>query len=264
MVTKTAVIILCEKAVLIWAIPPLLPQPPDFFDHNPTHMPPLFTILLPVISRHPQSKDWNTISSWYFGSSQPLYFNFVCQDSKLQRFQILLQPDLSAASLHDINVSEQTHDINYVVFRDYMICEDTLVSCWTYSDDWDQFGCGAYMGLMSPPFANGISHSGPAAKMLLPGIEYISIFSLCPASGRIVHLDNNNSVAVLDFFWYICHGHGIAQKLLFKRCSKSPQWFDWFFKFNEKDIEMKRTHVVNVERTMHVFEMFFPYFKFFK
>ena len=200
MATKTAVIILCGEAVLICAIPPLLPQPPDFFDHNPTHMPSLFTIPFPDISRHPPRKDWNTMSPWYFGSSQPLYFDMLCQDFKLHRFQISLQPDLSAASLHVINVSEQTpHDFDYVIFKNYRICEDTLVSCWTYSD-WDYYQCGIYTGLTSPPFANDISHGGPAAKMLLPDIEYKSVLFLCPASGRVVRLDNNNSVAVLDFF----------------------------------------------------------------
>jgi hypothetical protein len=33
-----AVIVLCEEAVLIYAIPPLSPQPPYFFDHNPTYL----------------------------------------------------------------------------------------------------------------------------------------------------------------------------------------------------------------------------------
>ena len=207
MATKTAVIVLCEEAVLILAIPPLLPQPPDFFDHNPTRIPPLFTIPFPDISRHPPRYNWNTISSWYFGSSQPLYFDMLCQDFKLHRFQILLQPDLSAASLHVINISEQTpHDFNYVVFNDYRICEDSLVSCWTCfdseQDEEDEFhpGCGVYT---SPPFANGISHGSPAAKIvLLPDVEFEfkSVLFLCPASGRIVYLDNNNSVAVLDFF----------------------------------------------------------------
>ena len=208
MATKTAVIVLCDEAVLIWAIPPLSPQPPDFFDHNPTHMPPpLFTIPFPDISRHPIRISWKTISSWYLGSSHLLYFDMLCQDSKLHRFQILLQPDLSAASLRVINISEQTpHDFNYVFFEDYRICEDTLVSCWTYPDseqgEEDEYhpGCGVYT---SPPFANGISHGGPAAKiMLLPDVEFEfkSVLFLCPASGRVVRLDNNDSVAVLDFF----------------------------------------------------------------
>ena len=59
--TKTAVIVLCEDAVLIWAIPPLSPQPPDFFDHNPPHVPPLFSIPFPDgIELRPELIQWNT------------------------------------------------------------------------------------------------------------------------------------------------------------------------------------------------------------
>ena len=204
MATKTAVIVLCEEAVLIWAVPPLLPQPPDF--QNPTHMPPvalLFTIPFPDISLYPARIRWKSISSWYFSSSHPLYFDMLCEDSKFHRFKIILKPDLSSASLHIINTAELTpHDFNCVMFEDYSICEDTLVSCWTYSDsDRDQNKCGVYTGLTSPPFANGISHSGPAVKMLLPVIWDDNAFFLCPASGRFVSLDyETNSVAVLDFF----------------------------------------------------------------
>ena len=201
-------IVLCEEAVLIWAIPPLLPQPPNFFDHNPTHVPsPLFTIPFPEgIALYPARMGWNTISSWYFGSSQPLYFDTLCPGSKLNRFQIILKPDLSTASLHVINTFELTpHDFNYVSFQDYRICEDTLVSCWSYYDGgWGgpPSQCGVYTGLTSARFADVISHGGPAAKMLLPEIgssKYLSHF-LCPASGRFVLLDSSDTVAVLDLF----------------------------------------------------------------
>ena len=206
MATNTAIIVLCEEAVLIWAIPPLLPQSPDFFDHNPTHMPPpLFAIPFPDNSHRPVRIDWTTISSWYFGSSQPLYFDMLCEDSKLHRLQIILKPDLTNASLHVVNTAELTpHDLNYVLFEDYRICEDTLVTCWSYSDsngDQHHWQCGVYTGLTSPLFANGISHGGPAAKMLLPDSRAYHDLFLCPASGRFVRLDNeSNSVAILDFF----------------------------------------------------------------
>ena len=203
--TKTAVIVLCEDAVFIWAIPPLSPQPPDFFDHNPPHVPPLFSIPFPDgIELRPELIRWNTISSWYFGSSQPLYFDALCLDSKLYRFQIFLKPDLSAASLHVINASELTlHDFNYVIFQDYRICEDTLVSCWIYNDlRPNEYQCGVYTGSMFPCFANCISHGGPATKMLLPDLDIGCKYELfsCPVSGRFVRLDSNNSVVVLDFF----------------------------------------------------------------
>lgn len=108
MATNTTVIVLFEEAVKIWAIPPLSPQRPDFSDRNPTtHIPPLFTLLFPDGIARPHARiRCNTISSWFFGSSHPLYFDIFCQFSKLQRLQIILKPDLSSASLHVINTCE--------------------------------------------------------------------------------------------------------------------------------------------------------------
>ena len=200
MATKTSVIVLCEEAVLIWAIPPLSPRPPDFFHHNPPHMPPpLFTIQFPPL--HHARLRWNRISSWYFGSSHPLYFDMICQGSKFLRFQIMLKSDLSTASLQFINTSELSpYDFDYVFFQDFRICEDTLVSCWFYDDhdDPDQYQCGVYTGLTSR-FAV-ISHGGPATKMLLPNIGRRFLLFSCPASGRFVLVDSTNSVSVVDLF----------------------------------------------------------------
>jgi hypothetical protein len=207
MATTTAVIVICGDAVLIWAIPhlsPQAPQPTDFFDHNLTHMPPpLFTIPFPqgiTPDFELVAVAWNTISSWYFGSSHPLYFDMMCHrgSSILHKFKIILKPDLSSASLQVINTFEATpHDFFYVLFDDYRICEDTLVSCWINEYD-DQ--CGVYTGSAS---ANIISQGGPAAKMLLPDSgHYYRLYSVCPASGKLVCLDASDSlnVVVLDFF----------------------------------------------------------------
>ena len=193
--TKTAVIILCEDVILIVAIPPLLPEPPDFFDFNLTILPPLFTIMYPDgMALRSARTGWKMVSSWYSNPSHPFYFDMLCQDSKRHRFQIKLKPDLSTASLQSINTSELLpHEYGYISFRDYMICEDSLVSFWRYDTD----RCGVYMGLMSPCFSNIVS---PAGNILLPDIGLEYVLTPCPASGRFVRLDTNNSVAVLDFF----------------------------------------------------------------
>lgn len=142
------------------------------------------------------------MSPWYSGSSQPLYLALICEDPSLHRFQIMLEPDLSTASLHFISTSETNPpDFDNLCFEDYMICEDILVSCGFYDnqDDPYQYQCGEYKGLKSTRFAV-ISHGGPGAKIILPGIgnEY-RLFS-CPVSGRFVLLDSSNSVVVLDIF----------------------------------------------------------------
>ena len=203
MATETAIIFLCQKAILIWAIPTLSPQlDSSFLDDIPTHNPPLlFTIPFPdgipsnCIACY-------TVSSWYFGSSRPLYFNIICADSKLHRLQVMLKPDLSSASLHVINTYEPTpHDFRYVTLQDYMICEDTLVSYWVREGgNGSKHECGIYTGLTSARSTNVISNGSPGVKMLLPDIGLDYCLSLCPASGRFVRLDSSNSVAVLDFF----------------------------------------------------------------
>jgi hypothetical protein len=218
MATNNAVIILREEEILIWAIPPLSPQPPDFFDHNPTFIPPLFIIpLSDNIGPDSEYIRWNTISSWYFGSSQPLYCDMLCEDCTLHRFEIMLEPDLSTASLHVINTSEITpHDFGGVYLPEYMICGDTLVS-WYMDSNYnpeslgDQYQGGIYTRLTTAAcqcFANGIiSHGGPAANMLLPDIGHEYDLFLCPASGRFVRVDfgasdsdSTSSIAILDFF----------------------------------------------------------------
>ena len=203
MATKTAVIVLCGETILICSIPPLSPHPPDFFDHNPTHhIPPLFTIPLPDdMLLHGNHFVWNTISSWYFGSSQPLYFDTLCEDSKLHRFQIMLKPDLSTASLHVIKASELTAlDFNYVSFQSYRICEDTLVSCFVEINRGGHHG--VYTGITSTRSANVISHDGLPHQMSFPYIGHGHSIFLCPASGRFAYLarDGSNTINVFNFF----------------------------------------------------------------
>jgi len=201
--TKTAVIILCKEGILIVAIPPLSPQPPDFSDYNSARIPPLFTISYPDgLVLHPACNiylTWKMVSSWYSDSSHPFYFDMLCQDSKRHRFQIKLKPDLSSASLHDINTSEHFplhHGSTF--FKGYRICDDTLVS-W-HLNAHANYCLLLYTGLMSATFSNVISHSGPASEIFLPDIELKYDLTLCPASGRLARLDASNSVTVLDFF----------------------------------------------------------------
>ena len=207
MATKSTVIVLKNEKIYIWAIPPLSPQPPDFFDHHPTYIPPRFIIPIPnEIEISPEFHQWITISSWYFGSSQPLYCDLVCVDSTIHRFQIIIDPGLITASLRVINSSSiSPHNPREVYFPTYMICEDTLVSCFMfYKPDTaayqNQTVTGLYTGLTT---AYGIiSHGGPAANMLLPDIGCTYDLFPCPASGRIVRVECGFSdrIAVLDFF----------------------------------------------------------------
>ena len=177
------------------AIPPLSPHADSSFSsYNPTHLPPpLFTVRFPdgIV---PRLIGFNKFSSWYCGSSGPLYFDMICQDSKLHTCQIMLQPDLSSVSLHVINTYPLVS--HWGILQKYRICEDTLVSSWIYEDRRfrrKRYQCGVYT---SPHSTNG----GPPVKMLLPDIGCEYVIFLCPTSGRIVRLDSSDNVAVLDFF----------------------------------------------------------------
>jgi hypothetical protein len=189
------------------AIPPLSPQPPDFFDYNCARiLPPLFKITYPdgLAQRlHPTRTAKKMVSSWYCDPSHPFYFDMLCQDSKPHRFQIKLKPDLSSASLHHINTSELFPSYyGYTFFHGYRICEDTLVSfcLWQSESNGYAYYRGLYTGLMSATSSSVISQYGPASKILLPEIRFRYDITLCPASGRLVRLDVSNSVTVLDFF----------------------------------------------------------------
>ncbi|KAF8812587.1 hypothetical protein BYT27DRAFT_6409459 [Phlegmacium glaucopus] len=184
-------------------MPPLSPQsqPPDFFDDHPTHISSLFIIPFPNgILHYTEIAGWKTPLDWYLGSSQPLYFDILYPDSKVHGFKIIVKPDLYDTSLHAINISADDHHYigdNNVFLQPYNICGDTLVACWNSGSPRQQ--CGVYTGLTSSRFSNVTSHGGPAAKMLLPATGHM--FSLCPASGKFVHLNHDSSRILVDDFF---------------------------------------------------------------
>ena len=205
MATKTGVIVISLSS-----------QPPYFsFEDYPTHLlPPFIRITFPDdVALYPENMEWDSIAPWHSGSSHwhPLYFEMLPQYSGSDsiQFMLYLKPDLSTASLYVMNASKIIHDFDdsaNVVFQNYRICEDTLVSGWFYRD---HHQAGIYTQSTSNRFANILWHGGLAAKMSSPDIELDYLLYLCPTSGRFVLLDTDNTVSVVDFFWYIlsCHGH---------------------------------------------------------
>jgi hypothetical protein len=75
------------------------------------------------------------------------------------------------------------------VCEGYRICEDALVYFWNNRKMW-----GAYAGLTSAPFTNGVTRWRGCVN------------SLCPTSGRYVYTDdsymgfNFKRIAVVDLF----------------------------------------------------------------
>jgi hypothetical protein len=159
--------------VLIWAIPPLSPQPSDFpgniRDDNPTLIPPLFKIPFPDgIAGYTR---WKTLSSWYLGfSGETVYFDMI--SSQIRRFKIIIKPDLSDASLHVINIPgtisfDESSEV-YGNYEGYRICEDALVYSWNNRKTW------------------GTCTSAPFTKVFTRWDGQVNSSGFCPTSGRFV------------------------------------------------------------------------------
>ena len=189
----------CYEELLIWAIPPLTPHQLDFRDflnHNSTHLPPLLKIPFPDgILRDIPIAGWMAVNSWYFGSPASAYFDILYWDLILQRFKLIIEPDLNDGSLHFINESKFNFNSGdlFKLYRvcGYRICEDALVYFWNDSKTW-----GVYTGLRSAPFT--------FTNIITQWNGYID--SICPASGRYVYRtydgDGNigRSIVVVDLF----------------------------------------------------------------
>ena len=115
-------------------------------------------------------------------------------DSKILRFKIVIEPDLSDASLHLINISEITEDflksLSAIRGGGYRICDDALVYLWDthYRRRW-----GVYIGLTSAPFTNVVTKWD----------GYYDSLSLCPASGRFIYANVGSErckLVVADLF----------------------------------------------------------------
>ena len=216
--TKTTIIIIYRRGLLIWGIPSLSPQSSDFLDNNSTPiLPLLFKIPFPDSIGNPEKiLGWIIVSSWYFGSRESLYFDMVYTDS-IQRFKIIIKPDLSDASLHAISDIYITADsirdsMSFIrLCGGFKICEDTRVYFWyTYNNNqynmchWGLCGRSTFN-----PFTSNVrrwnfgrihpSTSAPFANDVTRWDGHIN--SLCPTSCRSVYsTDDCKGIVVVDLF----------------------------------------------------------------
>ena len=148
---------------------------------------------------------WNTISSWYFGSSHSLYFDLLCQSSILKRFQIMLKPDLSGASLHVINL--WTH---FSWFQFFILPKIQ-----------DLRGYPCLRSIWSSIYVRSFCHLTRRCSQDVNTRAYAPLFS-CRASGRFVVQDSSNRVTVLDIFDTLliissCRGYGNLDSYIISR-----------------------------------------------
>lgn len=195
---------MCGDEIFVWGIPPLSAQPPDAFDHDPIRAPLLFRTTFPdyLGRKNGHYYYWRAISSWYYGSPQPLHFSVSGPDSTIHNFEIVVKPDLSHFSLQAMNtcrIPDHSDFFNIFSRLSDRICEDTLVSCWMIKKTEI---CRVHIRSMT-------SASGPAGVISSDGSMVVDILgcgtersgiSLCPVSGRFVHWDRNNKVFVVHFF----------------------------------------------------------------
>ena len=200
--------------MLIWAIPDLLPGPPDFNDYspwlNPDHtmyIPTLFNIPIPfsgdlfVVERR-------IMAPWYFGSSNPLYFETLRHDSKVDTFRIMLKPDLTSATVQFVHsINRLRNDDQFDTTSDeYRLCEDSIFSCRIY-DNYPLNGWYRGRNLLAMGFEPyrcfAVSNGGPAGEVILPHVWHSTDgISSCPASGRFVaslSLDGDERLIFFDF-----------------------------------------------------------------
>ena len=202
--TQTAIIVLNVEEILIWKIPPLSPQPPNFSGEDPTLLPPDIRVEFPDCHEfYPKFSAWRLMSSWYIDNSRPLHLDKIyigLEDSHLDRFKITIKPDLSDVTLHFLNTlpiddgEHGEHHIDYPNFSASMLCEDTLVSCWNATD-----GCGLYTGSMLSRPPNAMLHGDIKMSLPIKRSTWERFDPICPASGRVVYVRDTHQIVVLDF-----------------------------------------------------------------
>ena len=218
--TKTTIIVIYKKGLLIWAIPSLSPQssdPSQYFDKDSTPtLPPLFKIPFPDRTENPEYfLGFMTVSSWYCGSKESLYFDEFHTDS-IQRFKIIIKPDLSDASLQAINdmpvyipSDEIRSALLFIRSGGFKICEDTRVYFWfgyRYNNKYNMCHWGLCGRSTYNPFTinarrwnSGHIHSAVFPNENRPWDGHIN--SLCPASCRCIYsTDDGKGIAVVDLF----------------------------------------------------------------
>jgi hypothetical protein len=190
---KTAIFVFCQEGILIWAIPPLSPQPSDSIDILPLKIP----FPNSSVPHDLEIFKWITVTPWYFDSCESFYFDVLYTNSKLQRFKIIIKPDLSDSSIHVINMPEVISDKKVTSRLEldedcpghYRICDGALVYFWNNPRLWETF-----TGMTSAPFANIFS------RWILVNQVVEDVESLCPASGRYVYCDGNFKIFVVYLF----------------------------------------------------------------
>ena len=182
--TKTSVVLVCGKEILIWHIFPLTlqgPPPPASQNNNIPWLSPNIRVQIPDEYTYDGEVLQLALPRWYLGSSQPLYINLWTDDldPQVSRLKLEINPESNNATLHLINTFQVDIHCHGVEF--FTICGDTVVYSLNLSTYYyDEI----YSGSMIPA-ANGYQSAMDIMKPI-PGQT-----ALCPASGRLAYFTIN-------------------------------------------------------------------------
>ena len=198
------IIVLHNRQILIWGVPPLSPHhPPDFHNDNPTHISPLLKTSLPDdITRNSKRIRWEMILDWYADSLQSIHLGVSTEVLNMHHVEIVIKPDLSDISLHVIHTWQLAPGFHTILWPQYHIFEDYTHVSQAYVMN-DRKGKMHIWSTSSRP-PNVISPESPITLTLsLPGALLIP--SPSSASGRFVYVPRNPShdIVVVDFLKYV-------------------------------------------------------------
>ena len=177
MVTKTSVVLVCGKEILIWHIFPLThhgPPPTASQNNNISRLSPNIRVKIPDEYTYDGEVLQLSLPRWYLSSSQPLYIDLWMDDldPQVSRLKLEINPESNNATLHLINTFQV--DIHCHEVEIFTICGDTVV----YSLNLEIY---RYDEVYSGPMI-------PAMNMMKPMLGQTA---LCPASGRLAYFTIN-------------------------------------------------------------------------
>lgn len=188
MVSEDSLILLCRSQISIWKVTALLNQKPRFSGDPPSFSPNLeIPYPLPIFDVD-DVHDCTGPCDWYSGTAQPLLYDLIHpQDSvpQLSRFEVVFD-EFGHAELLSLATLEMPND---PIFEPYRFSQGTLTTWWH-----DGTHIRAYISS---------SKGLPMAKTVLlfeVDVDWdINISSFCPSSGRLVCLDHEQTIHVIDF-----------------------------------------------------------------
>lgn len=194
MVSEDALIILRRSQISVWKFPALSNQQPHFIGDPPLFSPDLEIPYPVTIFDVDDLYDCVGPCDWYSGTNQPLIRDLIHPPdgdynySQLIRFEVIFDGfrDTEILALRTLPMP------NFPVFYPYRCSQDTLTTWW-YDGTYISAQISSIKGL---PMPDKVANILLFATDVESGIKFSSF---CPSSGRLVCLDDEQNIHVIDF-----------------------------------------------------------------